>query len=455
MGGGLGLSAREADVCLRFGVLADSNEPAVAWPVPPRLSRGTITLVSGPSGSGKSSLLAAIERTIPESRCVRQLPFPQDVSVVDAVAPGQSLMDALRALTACSLADPRLWLRRFDGLSEGEQFRARLARAISLRGRGPDGPVLCDEFGSSLHRRLARAIAFNLRKLASREGLTLVVATAAEDLERDLRPDVVIRLRGGARATVETPGAGAPTDDEASPTFAKDLVIEPGVMDDYRSLADLHYRRRQGIGAVDRVFVLRDRRTREVLGVVVYAYPPLELALRNAARLNCEVRILRRLIIHPDVRGCGLGRRLVAETLPMVGTPYVECLTAMGAVNPVFERAGMRRIGLCPGQPKYERMLRELRSGGADPLSAGFVSEVCRQPRIRRMVTQAVFDWYRAGAENAAERVARQSASMLAQTFRRLVGSQPVYYLWSRGAGAEAPTAEGDGGGRDGSDRSE
>lgn len=446
-----GLTPREVEVCLRFGVVRE--EPAIdrTWPEQARVKPGTLTLVTGPSGSGKSLLLASLSRQRPACRWVDRMPFPGDVSVVDAVAPGQSLADALSALAASGLGEPAQWLRRFEHLSAGEQFRARLARALSLARRSPGCPLLCDEFGTLLHRRLARAIAFSLRKLVTRERLTVVVATAHDDLRADLAPDTVVRLTWRGEATVEAGARAA-----RGPSLARRLRIERGSLREYEALAALHYRRRRQVGYVDRVYVLREGIGGEPLGVVVYGHSPLELSLRNeatggryrgdAARLNREVRILRRLVMHPDVRGCGLGHRLVAETLPRVGTKYVECLAAMGVVNPVFEKAGMRRIGLCAQPDGLRESMRAIAALGADPLATDFVEAVCRRPAVRRIVAKAVCDWYRASTGGGDRRVARQDPATLARTYRQMVGSQPVYYLWSRdGQAMEATVGERDG----------
>lgn len=435
------LSSRELEVCRRFGVVPEPGRGLrmAADGVLPR--PGTITLVTGPSGAGKTSLLGALALARHDAILVGETAFPGDVSVLDAVAPGRPLVEALRCLTACSLGEPRLWLRRIDALSEGERFRARLARALSMRIAGGPSLLLCDEFGSILHRRLAQAIAFNLWKLVRREGLALVVATAHEDLDADLSPACIIRLSRDRETRIERPsrsvGAAAPL-----PSWAGRLRVEPGSVADYRALASLHYRHRDGIGCAGQVFVLRDVDTSKLLGVVMYGHSPLELSLRNqatggrfvrkAGRLNAEMRILRRLVIHPDVRGCGLGHWLVSQTLPWVGTPYVECLAAMGLVNPVFEKAGMRRIGICQPPARQERVLQRLEEMGVDALSAEFGVEVSRRPSVRHLVAKAVFDWYRGGVHGAADRVLRQSPSALARTFQQLMGSQPVYYLWSR-----------------------
>lgn len=414
---------------------------------------------------------------------IQTLPFPGDVPVLDAVAPSRPLCEATAMLTAAGLGEPALWLRHFGTLSEGERFRARLARAIALCRRadrleaGPTTPdrlfrpeagfthvadltsiadstliggrdarfpedgapaaLLCDAFGESLHRRLAQAVAFNLRKLVSRERLVLIVASHREDIHEDLRPDEVIRLGGAEPVVVRRPREGG----AAEPSFASRLRIEQGTLRDYARFAPMHYRAGDRPGFVDKVFVMRDGPGGEVLGVVVYGYPMLELAVRNratggrfvrrGARLNREVRVLKRLVIHPDVRGCGLGHRLVRQTLPRVGTPFVECLAAIGAVHPVFEKAGMRAAGVCAAPVEAEAGVAQLRALGTDLLAAEFVDHVRRRPRVRRVVADIVHRWYRATTSEPGRRLAQQTPTTLARTFRQLVGSAPVYYLWS------------------------
>ena len=123
----------------------------------------------------------------------------------------------------------------------------------------------------------------------------------------------------------------------------------------------------------------------------------------------------------------------------MVGTRYVECLASMGEVNPVFEKAGMTRIGTCDMPPRRARMLDELERLGADPFGRNFVMQVCRRPRVRRIVADLVYQWYQATTAGGEKRVARQSPELLAQTFRGLVGSRPVYFLWQRPDGRGKP----------------
>jgi GNAT superfamily N-acetyltransferase len=219
------------------------------------------------------------------------------------------------------------------------------------------------------------------------------------------------------------------------------LRIERGTLRDYATFAAMHYRQRDNLGFIDRVFVMREGSGGPAVGIVVYGRAALELNLRNRATggrfvrnadlLNRELRVLKRLAIHPDLRGCGLGRHLVQRTLPYTGTRFVECLAAMGAVHPVFDQAGMRRIGVVQAPGSRDTAVRALTKMGVDPLDADFVKQVRRRPAVRRIVAGAVADWYRSTTGGGERRVARQSTTFLAQTFRQLAGSQPVYFLWA------------------------
>ncbi len=435
---------RLVEVCQRFGVPMTVAGRQVVDGLDLELRPGTITLVTGPSGSGKSLLLGELAKQVGTARVVGEVPFPRDVAVLDAVAPRRPMGEALADLTAAGLGEPMLWIRRFEQLSEGERFRARLARAVSLQRRSASwAPLICDEFGAVLHRRLAKALASNMRQLASREGLCLVLATSQTDLEGDLQPEQVVRLGGDEPVVEQNKRKRKVTVPRLS--FARQLRIERGTIRDYQAFSGMHYRKRDNLGYVDKVFVARERGSGQLLGIVVYGHCTLELALRNRVTcrryvrrprlLNKEMRVLKRLVVHPDVRGCGMGRWLVQRTLPEVGTRFVECLAAMGLVNPVFEKAGMRRIGICQVPGSQRKTVQELRRRGVDPLGVDFFSQVRRRPAVRRLVAGCVDEWYQAvTAGGAGERINKQTPTSLAQTFRQLVGSEPVYYLWARDA---------------------
>lgn len=437
------ITRRIRTVCHQFGLAPHPSTTILINELPITLGPAQILLVTGPSGTGKSATLRCLAGQLADRAIWVSEQRPDNkAAIVDQVAPDCPLAQAISILTACGLGEPRLWLRRYADLSDGEQFRARLAMAVGqamtprAAAEQAAAPVLiADEFCAILHRRLACAMAYNLRKFISASGLSLVVATTHDDLQADLQPDLMLRLGGPA------PDLRTHVPVERPISFFRRLHVSPGRARDYRIFESMHYRQREGLGPVDKVFVLRDGVGGEPLGVVIYGYPPLSLHLRNRVTggvyhrngkaLNRDFRILRRLVIHPDIRGCGLARHLVARTLPQVTTRYVECLAAMGAVNPVFERAGMVRLGLAGLPASQQRASAALAALRVDPLAADFPRLVARRPAVRRIVARSVQKWLQATTGRPVARIRAMTSRQLAAAYLQLLGTQPVYYLWS------------------------
>ncbi|HSW46139.1 MAG TPA: ABC transporter ATP-binding protein, partial [Phycisphaerae bacterium] len=61
---------RLVEACLRFGVSLNQPPRVIARELDLDLRPGTVTLITGPSGSGKSLVLDAIARQVPTSRLV-------------------------------------------------------------------------------------------------------------------------------------------------------------------------------------------------------------------------------------------------------------------------------------------------------------------------------------------------------------------------------------------------
>jgi hypothetical protein len=65
-----------------------------------------------------------------------------------------------------------------------------------------------------------------------------------------------------------------------------------------------------------------------------------------------------RVVIHPKYRSIGLGAKLIRETLPLAGTPFVELIAVMAKYSPFAEKAGMKKIA---EQRASEKMLETSR----------------------------------------------------------------------------------------------
>ena len=180
-----------------FG-LADEEPPhIVAENVTLDIRPGDLVLFTGPSGSGKSSLLRDVGRQL-AALDANAMTLP-DVALVDAL-PG-SVGERLDALAACGLSEARLLLRTAAELSDGQRYRFRLALAVAQAQRG--GFVMADEFCAVLDRTLAKVLAFNVRKLCTRSKTGFILATTHDDLLADLDPDVWVRCLGDGAVEVE------------------------------------------------------------------------------------------------------------------------------------------------------------------------------------------------------------------------------------------------------------
>lgn len=431
------MSPRKREVCWDFGIPPRESPEEIVSALKIPLEPGRIVLLTGPSGCGKTSVLRAIAEQVEQATWVSTARFPSNRSVVDGVAPGAPMSIALEILTACGLGEPRLWIRRFQDLSEGERFRAALARTIGKAIRSKQSPVIiCDEFTAILHRRIAKGIAFNLRKLVTRHGLCLVAATTSSDIVADLQPDQRITLGDASSEVVDRKPR------RQAMSLQRRVRVERGSVRDYRAFSPMHYRHRDSLGFVDQVYLLRESARGDAIGILVLAHAPLELSLRNRVtdgrfirncrRLNKELRILRRLIMHPDVRGCGLGHHFVRETLPRTGVRFVEALAAMGTVNPVFEKAGMQRVGQCP-QPKGRmQLLERMAAWGLDPFSQDFAEAIRHRPRVRKLVEATIQDWVTSLHTPLKYTPDTRTPTQLSSAFRQLLGRPPMYYLWDR-----------------------
>lgn len=109
-----------------------------------------IGVVVGPSGSGKSSIGKVIfgENLIYDYT----KGWSNDKPIIDEIAPDGDFNEVTGALANVGLGDVPAWLRPFRVLSNGEQFRAGLARLICEK---PE-KVVIDEFTSVIDRQIAR-----------------------------------------------------------------------------------------------------------------------------------------------------------------------------------------------------------------------------------------------------------------------------------------------------------
>lgn len=180
-------------------------------------------LIVGPSGSGKTLLLEAITKKLVG---VRQQPggrvkldgkvnLPPAVKIgalteIDNTKPliecygGKDIRRAIYLLNMAGLAEAYLYLRRYQDLSAGQQYRAMIAKMVDSE----SNLWVADEFCSTLDPITAYIVAQNLRRMADKYGATLIVAAPHWDyFVKALKPDKVVYLMPGAEHRVFDGGA--------------------------------------------------------------------------------------------------------------------------------------------------------------------------------------------------------------------------------------------------------
>lgn len=149
-----------------------------------------IGMVVGPSGSGKTSMGGKI---LPCGITDTMAGWPEGVPIIDAISPAGDFNAVTGALAAVGLGDVPAWLRPFSVLSNGEKFRAGLARLIC------DAPkeAVVDEFTSVVDRQIAKMGALAFQKAWRRTGGRVVLLSCHYDIIEWVEPDWVFDTATG------------------------------------------------------------------------------------------------------------------------------------------------------------------------------------------------------------------------------------------------------------------
>ena len=151
------------------------------------------------------------------------------------------------------------------------------------------------------------------------------------------------------------------------------MTVEKCCIADWKVLASFHYRSHR-VPVPRSFFCLR--RGEELCGVIVYSYGPpacfgrklvLPREIRlDMKRLNENLSIINRIVVHPKYRSIGLGSLLIRKTLPLAPTRYVELVAVMARYNPFAEKGGMRKIAVQEPTKSVKKIAVVLKELGFD-----------------------------------------------------------------------------------------
>jgi len=169
---------------------------------------GDIVLICGPSGAGKTTLLSVLtKRLIDPSRELHgltgiiEVPSATIVSTLGALSSSRPLINSLGqrsferslfALNVSGLAEAHLYVKRFRELSNGQRYRAMVAKLIASEA----DVWVADEFCATLDSITANIVSRNLRRCAKDLGVTVILAAANwSEFIYELQPDTIVQLR--------------------------------------------------------------------------------------------------------------------------------------------------------------------------------------------------------------------------------------------------------------------
>jgi len=341
------LTPRIARVQKHFGIGFDEGIRRVVSNLPTDCllsdrDTGTLVYIYGDSGCGKSSVLRQIKEMF-DAKGFEDDQL-QDKALIDTF---EDYGRATYCLSLTGLAEAFLFLRKPSELSDGQLYRYRLAHLIDSGAKH----VVMDEFCANLDRTTAKAISFNLRKVADRFGINFFVATTHTDIKSDLQADASILLDGRGGFEIEARGQSR------SCSLLQNITYRRGRLKDWDYFKYWHYK--EGAEAfVTDVFLAEYKG--EPIAYASYGMPAIQCGHRNKIfgpetyqrdlkRLNKEVRNLKRVVVAPQFRGIGFAVRFLKWTATQMPYLWLETVDAMATVSKFNQKAGWTLIGKTDG----------------------------------------------------------------------------------------------------------
>lgn len=284
-----------------------------------------VGVILGGSGSGKTTILKNLGE-------IKSANFDNNKSLIsnfDWLEP----KDATFLLTSMGLSSVPTWLRPYNLLSNGEQYRANLAYLVSS---SKDGDIiLIDEFTSVVDRDVAKAMSFALQKYIRKLNKKIILASCHFDIIDWLMPDWSYSpLNGGGIVRADCRRQSKPkitlqvnrVESEAWNYFKKHHYLTENVNDSC-------------------IFLLFEWNEKPV-GIV---------AIINQPRNGCPNGFaISRIVILPDFQGMGMGVKLCEFACGIIknqgGVIYIKTINP--ALGIYFNKSNLWRATSLNGKER-------------------------------------------------------------------------------------------------------
>lgn len=191
-----------------FGVSRDMLTTTLFARLDFTIRPGDIVLICGPSGAGKTTLLSLLAKRLADPSSTPEgltgtiaVPLGVTLSTLGPLSSSRPLVNSLGqrsfehslfALNVSGLAEAHLYVKRFRELSNGQRYRAMVAKLIASQA----DVWVADEFCATLDPITANIVSRNLRRCAKEFGVTVILAAANwSGFIHELQPDTIVHLR--------------------------------------------------------------------------------------------------------------------------------------------------------------------------------------------------------------------------------------------------------------------
>lgn len=316
-----------------------------------------ILYITGESGSGKSTIAREMFKNYTAEK------VPDTKLFLWGGQTEAQQVKTLSILTLVGISDATMFVSSYNELSDSQQARARIALEIMSDKK----TIVVDEFLSTLDRKTAKAVAYCIQKAVRSFGKRAVFITAHDDLSDYLMPDYIIRGKSfPSNFVVEKYQT-----DIFNNKILKDVTFRYGDKHEYKNLGlgELHYKGKYTGGTKEYLYADLNG---EVIGVLVSTY-----------RRSDGGRRISRVVIHPSYRGIGIGVAIVKKYIS--DFPNADVIAAMARINPVFEKAGMKRVNDSVTKPP-SGLVKDMKELGFKTdmwFSKDYCNEFCKDKDVR------------------------------------------------------------------------